>query len=578
MKKLLLNYKYLAFLISKDKKKKILILFFLLSIATVLEMASIGVLLPFLGFIIQSKSTHPILQDLIKFLGNPDKTTIIVYFLIFLIFVYLVKTIYLSFLSWYQSNFSASLVKDLSNELFIGYINQPYDFYLNRNTSELTIIIQNELNQFSIVIQAAITLFTELTIVIAILLTFLIIEPIGSLTVSILLLFFILLFNKFTHDKIISWGEMRQFYSGNINKIIFETFGGIKDLKILCRQSFFKNSYISNNLKFSEYQAKYSTLSVIPRFYLEFISVVGISVLIFVMIISGKSIDQLVPTLAVFATASFRAIPSLNRVMGSIQSIKYGNAVIKLLYKEFIEIRTNKNSFINSNDELLFNKNINFKNLSFSYPLSKKIVISNVNLSISKGETIGIVGASGSGKSTFIDLLLGLLKPTTGEICIDNLNINRNLDTWQKFIGYVPQTIFLSDDTIIKNVAFGISDNEIDINKVKKALDLAQILDHFESLPEGLSTFVGERGIRISGGQRQRIGIARALYNNPLILVLDEATSSLDSKTELEVMKSINLLKGVKTIIIAAHRLSTLEKCDRIIEVKNGTIYTQMLN
>ena len=578
MKKLLLNYKYLAFLISKDKKKKILILFFLLSIATVLEMASIGVLLPFLGFIIQSKSTHPILQDLIKFLGNPDKTTIIVYFLIFLIFVYLVKTIYLSFLSWYQSNFSASLVKDLSNELFIGYINQPYDFYLNRNTSELTIIIQNELNQFSIVIQAAITLFTELTIVIAILLTFLIIEPIGSLTVSILLLFFVLLFNKFTHDKIISWGEMRQFYSGNINKIIFETFGGIKDLKILCRQSFFKNSYISNNLKFSEYQAKYSTLSVIPRFYLEFISVVGISVLIFVMIISGKSIDQLVPTLAVFATASFRAIPSLNRVMGSIQSIKYGNAVIKLLYKEFIEIRTNKNSFINSNDELLFNKNINFKNLSFSYPLSKKIVISNVNLSISKGETIGIVGASGSGKSTFIDLLLGLLKPTTGEICIDNLNINRNLDTWQKFIGYVPQTIFLSDDTIIKNVAFGISDNEIDINKVKKALDLAQILDHFESLPEGLSTFVGERGIRISGGQRQRIGIARALYNNPLILVLDEATSSLDSKTELEVMKSINLLKGVKTIIIAAHRLSTLEKCDRIIEVKNGTIYTQMLN
>jgi ABC-type multidrug transport system fused ATPase/permease subunit len=578
MKKLLLNYKYLAFLISKDKKKKILILFFLLSIATVLEMASIGVLLPFLGFIIQSKSTHPILQDLIKFLGNPDKTTIIVYFLIFLIFVYLVKTIYLSFLSWYQSNFSASLVKDLSNELFIGYINQPYDFYLNRNTSELTIIIQNELNQFSIVVQAAITLFTELTIVIAILLTFLIIEPIGSLTVSILLLFFVLLFNKFTHDKIISWGEMRQFYSGNINKIIFETFGGIKDLKILCRQSFFKNSYISNNLKFSEYQAKYSTLSVIPRFYLEFISVVGISVLIFVMIISGKSIDQLVPTLAVFATASFRAIPSLNRVMGSIQSIKYGNAVIKLLYKEFIEIRTNKNSFINSNDELLFNKNINFKNLSFSYPLSKKIVISNVNLSISKGETIGIVGASGSGKSTFIDLLLGLLKPTTGEICIDNLNINRNLDTWQKFIGYVPQTIFLSDDTIIKNVAFGISDNEIDINKVKKALDLAQILDHFESLPEGLSTFVGERGIRISGGQRQRIGIARALYNNPLILVLDEATSSLDSKTELEVMKSINLLKGVKTIIIAAHRLSTLEKCDRIIEVKNGTIYTQMLN
>lgn len=574
MKKLLLNYKYLAFLILKDKKKKILILFFLLSIATVLEMASIGLLLPFLGFIIQSKSTHPILQDLIKFLGNPDKTIIIVYFLIFLIFVYLVKSIYLSFLSWYQSNFTASLVKDLSNELFIGYINQPYDYYLNRNTSELTIIIQSEINQFSIVVQAAITLFTELTIVIAILLTFLIIEPIGSLTVSILLLFFVLLFNKFTHAKIISWGEMRQFYSGNINKIIFETFGGIKDLKILCRQSFFKDSYISNNLKFSEFQAKYSTFSVIPRFYLEFISVVGISVLIFVMIISGKSIDQLVPTLAVFATASIRAIPSLNRVMGSIQSIKYGNAVIKLLYKEFIEIRTNKNSFINSKEELLFKNSINFKNLSFSYPLSKRIVISNVNLSISKGETIGIVGASGSGKSTLIDLLLGLLKPTTGEICIDNININRNLETWQKLIGYVPQTIFLSDDTIIKNVAFGISNNEIDINKVKKALDLAQILDYFESLPEGISTFVGERGIRISGGQRQRIGIARALYNNPLILVLDEATSSLDNQTEIEVMKSINLLKGKKTIIIAAHRLSTLEKCDRILEVKNGTIYS----
>jgi ABC-type bacteriocin/lantibiotic exporter with double-glycine peptidase domain len=287
------------------------------------------------------------------------------------------------------------------------------------------------------------------------------------------------------------------------------------------------------------------------------------------MILQGKPIEHLIPTVGLFVAAAFRMLPSITRIMNSIQIIKISNNSIDILYDEF-------KSFINydisshSNDSITFNNNIKLHNIGFSYNNSK--FIEGLNLTIIKGETIGFIGQSGSGKSTIIDILLGLLKPKMGKILVDDKNVENNLRSWQDKIGYVPQTIFLTDDTLINNIAFGIEVNEIDNEKVLKCIQMAQLEEFIDSLPLGLHTFVGERGVRLSGGQRQRIGIARALYTNPEVLFLDEATSALDVNTEEHIMNMILQLKGEKTIIIVAHRHSTVKICDKIFKINHGKI------
>ena len=292
----------------------------------------------------------------------------------------------------------------------------------------------------------------------------------------------------------------------------------------------------------------------------------------FLMLLLKQPLDSILQSLGVFVAAAFRMIPSVNRIMISMQQIKFANVTISKLQNEFTYIKKNteKHDKSSSNKTITFENNIQFKNISFSYDATKQI-LSDFNFKINSGEFIGIIGASGSGKSTLVDLLLGLLKPNTGDIFSDNISIHDNLKSWQLLIGYVPQTIYLTDDTLKNNIGFGIPESEIDNTRVDFAVKAAQLDAYINSLPEGLNTNVGERGVKMSGGQRQRIGIARALYNHPKILVLDEATSALDNSTEHEVMDSIYMMKNI-TVIIIAHRLSTLNKCNRIIEIKSGKI------
>jgi len=305
---------------------------------------------------------------------------------------------------------------------------------------------------------------------------------------------------------------------------------------------------------------------------LELLAVVGLAILVVIMISSGKPLDALLPTIGLFAAAAFRLLPSVNRVIGAVQGVRFSLPVVETMYSE-ICLADKTVPIVSKKSLLTFKKEITLENLSFKYPIATTEVLKNISLSIPFGASVGFIGSSGAGKSTLVDVILGLLSTSNGAVKIDGVDIQNNVRGWQDQIGYVPQTIFLTDDTLRRNIAFGLSNQQINEEAVWHALQHAQLDQFVKNLPEGLDTKVGERGVRLSGGQRQRIGIARALYHDPTVLVLDEATSSLDNVIEHDVMEAVNALHGNKTIIIVAHRLSTVEHCDHLYQLEHGEIH-----
>ena len=312
----------------------------------------------------------------------------------------------------------------------------------------------------------------------------------------------------------------------------------------------------------------------IPRIFLELVALVGLSLLLFTMLMQDLKINNIIPVIGVFAAAAFRIMPSVNRIIGQFQIIRYGMPIINKINKEITQINFEENYLNISDEKILFKDKIQLENVEYSYETRSQIVLSNITFEVPLYSQIGIVGESGSGKSTLVNLMLGLLKPNKGEVKVDGKNIQSNLKSWQHQIGYVPQNIYLMDDTLKNNIALGEETEDIDDKLIKDAVKLSGLQNFISNLPNGLDTIVGERGAQISGGQLQRVGIARALYNKPKVLILDEATSSLDLDTEKNLMKEIEKLKGTITLIIISHRLSTISNCDKILKIKGGKINT----
>jgi ABC-type multidrug transport system fused ATPase/permease subunit len=570
------SYKKIIFLLNKRQKKQLFILAILLLIGVFFEMLSLGILIPSLTIIfnIKSESNFKIIQ-LIQFnLRNFSQIEVAIVGMLLLVFIYFIKAVYLIFISWEQSKFSTKLSANLSKELFYSYLSQPYTFHLERNSSHLIRNIQGEIEQFTAVSQAVINLSIEFSAVFGVICMLFIVEPLGALVIITFILSSSFLFYTLIKNKVLNWGKKRLDHDIQISQHLMQGLTSVKDVKLMGKEKYFLNKFDVHNNQKANILSKQSTLMQVPRFYLELLAVVGLAGLIIMMVLQNKSIGLFIPTLSVFVAAAFRMIPSVNRIMSSIQSIRYSGPVVDRLYLEFKLIKTLTNNSICKLklDNQEFKNNISINNLIFHYPSTDINAINNVSLKIHYGECIGFIGSSGSGKSTLIDIILGLLKPISGTIMVDNFDINNNIRIWQSQLGYVPQTICLTDDTIRRNIAFGIDDDEIDDKSISKAIKAAQLDNFIENLEFGIETNVGERGIKLSGGQRQRIGIARALYYEPKVLVLDEATSALDTTTELEVMKSVNALHGEKTIIIVAHRISTLNHCDRIYNLENGEI------
>jgi len=565
-------FKKLFFIIPKSKKNKLFYLLFLLIIGMGFEMLGLGLLIPALTIMLDSniQDSYPFIKPYLDYIGNPSQDKLIIWGMLTLCVVYLLKSLFLVYLSWEQSKFTSNLQSELSSKLLQIYLKQNYEFHLLRNSAELIRNIQTEIILFNRAAQALILLSTEISMILAVITTLIFVEPLGTLIVIIVLIIAVLIFHVFSKGYLVKWAEIRQFLSMKLNQTMLEGIGGVKDIKLLGRENFFIRNYEEHNKKWARINSFQLTLAQVPRMYLELLGIIGLSTLVISMVIQGKSVQALLPTLVIFSAGAFRMIPGFNRIMGAIQNVKLTVPVVNVLYDEF-KLKFDSKKVIKKT-EFVFNKDIKISNLFFKYKMTNNYSLTKINLKIKFGETVGFIGESGSGKSTLIDLILGLLKPEKGKIIIDGVNLQENIKGWQNKIGYVPQSIYLIDNSLDKNIALGLNESKIDKKAVLKSIKSSQLENFVNSSEKGIKTFVGERGVRLSGGQRQRIGIARALYHNPSILVLDEATSALDSETEEDVMDSIIHLKGKKTILIVAHRLSTLKSCDKIYKMDKGKI------
>ena len=549
-----------------------MVLVALMLIGMVLETLGVGLVIPALALMTQSDvaSRYPGLAPFISALGNPSHERMVVAGMLTLVGVYAVKGLFLAFLSWQQARFVFGLQSILSQRLFSGYLQQPYTFHLQRNSAQL---IRNTIGQVADVtnvIQQGLILLTEVFVLLGILALLLAVEPLGALLVMSTLALAGWGFNRITRGYILRWGEARQYHEGLRIQYLQEGLGGAKDVKLLGREGDFLSQYRRHNFGSAKVGKRQTALQALPRLWLELLAVVGLAALVMIMIGQGKPIEALLPTLGLFAAAAFRLMPSTNRVLGSVQNIRFTLPAINTLHGEFHLLETSAKPLRGT--ALPFRTALTLDGVSFQYPGTESKALRDVVLTIPRGSSVGLIGGSGAGKSTLVDVILGLLTPSGGAVRVDGEDIQSCIRQWQDQLGYVPQSIFLTDDSLRRNVAFGLSAESIDEAAVWRAIRAAQLDQFVNELPQGLDTVVGERGIRLSGGQRQRIGIARALYHNPQVLVLDEATSSLDVATERGVMEAIRALHGDKTIIIVAHRLSTVEHCDRLFRLQNGTV------
>lgn len=571
--------KKLNFILTKRQRLSLLVLSGLLFLGMVLEIFGLGVLIPGISILLDPLTfeKYPVLSKLTLFFGLETQNQFIVFSLALILLIYFVKTIFLVILSYKQNSFLSRLSAYISNTLFELYMYQPYIFHTSVNSSLLIRNLQTEVTYLSIFCQALLNLVIEGAILIGIIIMLIFIEPAGAISVGLFFGLSSYVFFFFSKKRMKKWGDMRQELDGYNSKLIIEGLGGIKNIKILGKESFFTSIFLKNNSLKADIHGKNNTLNLLPRYYLEFLSVFGLLIFISVLLYLEKDLASLIVTLGVFVAATFRMMPSLNKLIAGFQSLKYYKSSLDVLYTEFNTLKPTKFKS-QAPIEFDFTKEIHLNAISFSYHREQDSILNNVSLSIKPGEVIGLVGPSGSGKTTLIDLLLGFYSPTAGDINIGNHSIYNDIYSWQRKIGYVSQNIFLLDGSIKSNIALGLKDTEINSDKLENALKLAQLESFVNNLPIGVDTRVGEMGVQLSGGQRQRIGIARALYNNPPIIVLDEATSALDTKTESGVMDSIKQLKGLKTIIIIAHRLKTLKICDKIYKIDNGIVSEQSLN
>ena len=571
-------FEKINFIIPKVYKNKTFIIFLFLFLSMILEALGLGLLLPIVTIILDSEiiNNYPTVVNFLSNYGIIDHYQIISFAMIFFAIIYLIKTILLVYISWVLADYSQGISDHLSNKIFEGYIRQPYIESVNTNSAHLQRNVTNEVLQFTGFINNLLFLVSEIAICISIIITLIIVDPFGAFSVLIVLTLISLIFYFSTKNYIFNLGVERLKFDQNRTFTLIQSLNAFKELKLFNKELFFTNLFSSKNFSYYHVLKKIQVLQQFPRHFFELTAVLGLSVFIILSVYNGADLNNLVAVLSVFLLAAFRLIPSSNRILANIQAVKYGSVSIDFLFKEL-----NKLKLYNEIDvDILFDFKmpIIINNLSYSYPNTKTNAIDQINLQISFGSFIGIIGESGSGKSTFIDNLIGFLHPSSGKITVDGKDIHKSTSAWMQNIGYVPQTIHLSDASLRNNIAFGVDDKKIDDDKIFKALKDAELLNFVNSLSEGIYTNVGEGGGKLSGGQRQRIGIARALYNDPQLLIFDEGTSSLDSRTEQSIINSILKFKNCKTIIMIAHRHSTLSECDTIIEFNESKINIKSIN
>lgn len=542
---------------------------FLFLISIILEMLSIAIIIPLLQSL-SGNSNSLIFKNIFDFIniiiGEKYNIIYIILFIVFIIFT--LKNFFLIFFSYIQNKYITTVRMYLTNKLYKIYLFQSYNFFLKNNSS---ILIRNisEIDLIGKYIKNLTILINEILVFFSITFLLLIFEPIGATSVICVVGLSSFGLYKFFKKKLYILGKSRLLYSSRRLKNLQDTFGLIKEIKIYNRAENYKKLFSHANKQIASSEFLQSYIDSLPRYYLEWIIIIASLFLCFLLLFLNKDTSYILTILGLFAISAYRMLPSIIRITNSLQFIEYNKSSFNLICKELQKKYTSGQKIIN-HKQIENYKSIFIKNINFSYPSASKRILNNINLKIDFGEAIGIVGESGIGKTTIINLILGLIKPTSGQVLIDNKkDIFENIYVWQNSIGYVPQNIYLSDDTIKKNIAFGIPDDKINMTLLKKSIVQSNLSKLVKNSRLGIDTRIGEYGSKISGGQKQRIGIARALYNDPKILILDESTSSLDIETEKKIIEEIKFLKNKKTVIIISHRLSSLKYCDSIYELNS---------
>ena len=559
--------KQLNYIFSRRQKLNFVILVIVILIGSMLELIGVALVMPLVDVLTNSNQIHSnsLYSKLFELFNIDSDLKFILIFIIALIIVYVVKNAYLLFMYDCQFRFTFNNKKRITLKLMRAYVYRPYEFHLSKNISELQRNMKEDVESLFQTILAVVQMASELLTCILLAIYLIIIDKAITFGILTVLIFFILVFLKSTKYKSYKYGEIARETVVGTNKWTRQSFEGIKEIIIANKQELFLSKVDELQSKLSTTIRKQEVLNVSPRPTFEAITITSLLGVVGIKIYMGEDINQMIPVLSAFAVAAFRLLPSFGRLAGYLNKMIYNRAAITSVYNDLKDVENDIYiKDIDCTERFEFDKSIEIEDVFFAYPNCDNNVLNGLSMSIKKDKSIAIIGASGSGKSTLADMLLGLLEPSKGNILVDGVNINNNYCGWHMLIGYIPQLIYIMDDTIRNNVIFG--EGEADDDKIWKALENAQLADFVKNLDEGLDTVVGERGIRLSGGQRQRIGIARALYSNPKILILDEATSALDNETETAVMGAIERLKGSHTMVIIAHRLITIRNCVRYMK------------
>lgn len=566
-------YKELNYLFDRKLKLKFVGMVFVVLFGAIAELCGVYVILPVveLATAPEAVQTNRYCRWISDITGLSESNDIMLVLIACIIGLYIVKNVYLTFQAYAINSFSKNTRLHFSTKLMEAYMKQPYSYFLNKNTAEILRSVSTDTGNMYTVITNLLQIIsqglTAMLLITGLLLTSFWMTVVVTGVLALCALIIILVLQK----RMRSLGLEYQRVGAGIIKAAKQAFEGIKEIKIMNRERFFIESYRAVYKNATRVELVYNLMRYIPKYLIETITIGGILLYLALVILGGGNMGALLPQLSLFAVAAFRLLPSINTIYSDYGNVIYNKASVDLIYHDIREVQDTADEAIAETkaEKLCFEREITIDSLSFAYDNTDHYVLEDISFSIEKGKSVAFIGESGGGKTTLVDNILGILKPQKGSVLVDGVNINEIMQSWHHDIGYIPQTIFIMDDTVRRNVAFGVKDKDIDDELVWEALKEAQLESFVRQMEHGLDTEVGEAGMRLSGGQRQRIGIARALYHNPDILVFDEATSALDNETEKEVMAAIDALHGSKTMLMIAHRLTTIENCDCVYRVEN---------
>lgn len=574
MKKLISEISYIF---NKKQKRSMIILLFAIFIGAVLELLGVSLFMPLTTIVTDPGKieTNFFLRSFRDIFSLNDATSMFTGLAFAIILIYVAKNTYLSLMYYFLYGFIYHNQLKVESRLVDCYMKKPYIYHLDHNTSDMirNIMLDSE-RLFQLILQF-LSLISEVLISLFLVLYLLIQDPVMTVSIAAVLAVSVGIFMLLTRKRANRYGLINQEYDGRMHQAIEEALGAVKDIKILHREKYFVDKFTHGGEQKMDALIHTNFFGAVPKYLIEMVCMAGILAVMIAKVMSGTDMNSIVPELAAFAVAAFKLLPSVGKITNYSNGISFLMPSIDLIYHDLKETEDMlKVEEVDESDapDISEAEVISVEKVSFAYPNTDKNVMDDVSFRIPSGSSVGLIGPTGAGKTTVADVILGIFFPKSGEIKYGKMNVHRYPMTWAKRLAYIPQAIFLSDESIRENIAFGIERDEIDDGRVWEAIKEAQLTDFVRSLPGGLDTKVGERGVRLSGGQRQRIGIARALYGEPEILVLDEATAALDTDTEKAVMEAIDSLHGRKTLLIIAHRLTTIRNCDIILEVRDGKV------